>query len=199
MKTLLLLRHAEREEILEGEVGNESLLTQQGKQDCLDFSLLLKEKVVSIKSSPIQRCQQTAELIAKSTGYPIDNINTSSLLGDPGFIIKNGEVAWLHWQQKGHEVVNQHLLNGIDHWEGFSELNRAVARVSDIIHYELQQAEQGTHIWVTHDTILAAYASRVLPKHLTLEQWPGFLSCLKIQLLDNGTLDFSYQETRVHL
>lgn len=193
MRTLILLRHAERPSIPDNQVGNEAMLTEKGKQDSLLFASQIDGTVVRIKSSPIGRCIQTAELIATETGYPANEIETSCLLGDPGFIIEDGELAWKHWQEKGHSAVNQHLLSGKEHWDGFSDLNKAVNMMTEVIQSQLAQSDPGVHIWVTHDTILATYASRILPRPLSMDQWPDFLGFLTATLLDDGKLSFSYQ------
>lgn len=191
MKKLLLIRHAERPVIAPNEVGNEVLLTRQGELDATAFGNALPASVVSIKSSPIERCVQTARLMASGANYPIDEICFSHDLGDPGFIISDGGQAWKHWQTKGHQAVNEHLLSGQEHWSGFADLSASTQTFATRIKEELQRSRPGIHIWVTHDTVLATFASRVLPKRLTLKQWPNFLGYLDISLED-GELSYRY-------
>ncbi|NVK41565.1 MAG: histidine phosphatase family protein [Oceanospirillaceae bacterium] len=191
MKRLILIRHAERPAIPADAVGNEVLLTPQGEADAQAFIRQLACPVVSMKSSPISRCVQTTRLMADVIGYPAERIALSRDLGDPGFIISDGAKAWDHWQAKGHTAVNEHLLSGAERWHGFADLELATQAFANTIMTELQESEPGLHVWVTHDTILATFASRVLPQPLPIQQWPHFLGYLDIRLVGEG-LTFSY-------
>jgi len=191
LKKLLLLRHAERPEIPQGEIGNDLLLTEAGKNHTRRFSQDL-ENIVSIHSSPVARCVQTAEIIADNCGYDKTQIKRSNELGDPGFFISDAHLAWKNWQEKGSDGVNEYLLSGKDHWEGFHPLGQAVKKFSNTVVHKLILSREGTHVWVTHDTILAAYASRVLPENLKLKQWPNFLGYLEIVQSGEGFLKFKY-------
>ncbi len=195
MKRLILVRHAERPAIAADKVGNEVLLTPEGEADAKAFVRGLSSPVVSIKSSPISRCVQTAKLMADVIGYPARQIELSKDLGDPGFIIVDGEKAWEHWQVKGHRAVNDYLLSGTERWHGFADIELSVQAFAKTIMTALQESEPGLHVWVTHDTILATFASRVLPQPLTLQQWPHFLGYLDVRLADEG-LTFSYHGDR---
>tara|TARA_B100000446_G_scaffold35559_1_gene31228 strand:- start:19398 stop:20006 length:609 start_codon:yes stop_codon:yes gene_type:complete len=194
MKRLLLIRHAERPIIPDQEVGNDVVLTQQGVQDSVKFGAHLSEPIISINSSPIERCVQTARIIADVKGYPEEHIVTCRDLGDPGFVIEDGSVAWSHWQEKGHEAVNQYLLSGKERWSGFSDLPLAVSAFREKIRTKLLDSPDGIHVWVTHDTILAAFASRVLTKSLSLNEWPYFLDYLEVSM--NHTEDLMYSYSR---
>lgn len=96
-KRLLIVRHAERPQIEDGEVGNDLCLTEAGVQATRCFASTLGPEIVAIQSSPILRCMQTAQLIAESHGYARENIKTSHLLGDPGFSIADADLAWQSW------------------------------------------------------------------------------------------------------
>jgi len=196
MKALLIVRHAERPTIPADELGNEVLLTAKGEKDTLQFASQLTHPIISIKSSPIPRCVQTAELIARQTEFPL-GVESCRLLGDPGFIIEDGEQAWKHWQEKGHQRVNQHLLDGDEYWTGFAPLSQATQQMTRVIDRSLRCASEGVQVWITHDTILAAYASRVLPTSLSLKQWPDFLGHLRIELHGQG-LSYSYYRRPPH-
>ncbi|MFT6914786.1 MAG: broad specificity phosphatase PhoE [Motiliproteus sp.] len=185
MKSLLLVRHAERPHIPQHVIGNDVLLTERGEKQTLLFANQIQGHVISIRSSPIPRCLQTAKLIAMKTGFSAASVQTSQLLGDPGFIIEDGERAWKHWQEKGHHGVNQHLLDGTSRWEGFAPLDQATKEMTQVISNSLNEADDGVHVWITHDTILATYASRVLQERLNLDQWPDFLGYLRVDLREH--------------
>jgi broad specificity phosphatase PhoE len=198
VKKLLIVRHAERPIIPPSEVGNEVMLTEQGKLDSRLFGQHLTQPVLSIKTSPIARCRQTAELIAAEVDIAHSDIEATTELGDPGFIIEDGLLAWVHWQDKGHEAVNQHLLTGSEKWLGFVDLELGVKSLCSQIKTLLIQSKLGTHVWVTHDTILATLASRTRGKPLSLSEWPEFLGYLEISLSITNELEFCYQEKPIY-
>lgn len=182
-KRLLIVRHAERPQIADGEVGNDLCLTEAGVQATRYFASTLDQEVVSIQSSPILRCMQTAQLIADIHGYARENIKTSRLLGDPGFFIADADLAWQSWLNRGSEAVNAHLLSGSETWPGFRNFDEAVADMLNRIRAELSTPGQGLVVWVTHDTILATFTSRLLTSPLSMDEWPDFLGTLDISLL----------------
>lgn len=191
MARLLLLRHAERPEIPENTVGNEVVLTEKGKADTQRFAQRLTGPVISIQSSPVERCKQTAEIIAEVVGFQPDAIATNQDLGDPGFMIKEGSEAWVHWQEKGHQKVSEYLLSGSEQWTGFEDLDCAVSVFDNRIRQQLFLPGEGVHIWITHDTILATYASRILPSRLSINQWPQYLGFISVELKD-GNFVYDY-------
>jgi broad specificity phosphatase PhoE len=191
MAKLLLVRHAERPDIPANTVGNEVLLTEKGKADTRNFAQSISGPVISIHTSPIERCKQTAEIIAEVVGFSNHHIELNPDLGDPGFIIDDGSKAWVHWQEKGHQLVNEHLLSGSEHWEGFKQLDQAVKEFDCKIREQLSLQSNGIHVWVTHDTILATYISRVMPNQLSLSQWPQYLDFITVEL-KNGDVDYNY-------
>lgn len=191
MAKLLLVRHAERPYIPANTVGNEVRLTAKGKADTRNFAQSISGPVVSIHSSPIGRCRQTAEIIAEVVGFNSKNIVSNRDLGDPGYIIQDGREAWKHWQSKGSSVVNDYLLRGDSRWSGFHDLNKVTCQFLEIIRSNLECAKEGTHVWITHDTILATFASRVLPNYLNMGQWPGFLGYVSIEI-SKGDLEVKY-------
>lgn len=195
-KRLLIVRHAERPLIANGEVGNDLGLTEAGVQATRDFAGTLDQEVVSIQSSPILRCMQTAQLIADAHGYARESIKTSRLLGDPGFFIEDADLAWQSWLSRGSEAVNAHLLSGSETWPGFREFDEVVAYMLNQIRTALSARSQGLIIWVTHDTILAALTSRLLSKPLSMAEWPDFLGTLEVSLASDGELQLTYTSTR---
>ncbi len=194
MKKLFIVRHAERPDILPNDVGNDVLLTDNGKIQSRLFGKQLPQPTISIKTSPIERCLQTANLIAEETKFDLSAIEATTVLGDPGFIIEDADLAWQHWLKKGHQAVNQHLLSGSQKWSGFVDLDHAVKSICKHIKSLLISSEAGTHIWVTHDTILATLASRLLEDSIALSEWPSFLGYLEISLDGDNELLVNYSQ-----
>ena len=142
---LILLRHAERPNIPNDEVGNDVSLTKQGIQQTKLFAKSLKQPIISIASSPILRCVQTAEIISNHCGYN-KTIKKTKLLGDPGFFIEDPELAWTHWQTKGHKAVNQHLLSGKECWDGFYPFDSATNHMKEKIIEQVKIKKSGVHL-----------------------------------------------------
>lgn len=193
MKRILIVRHAERPDIQPNAVGNDVMLSDLGIENSKLFASLIDGQILSIKTSPIGRCIQTAELMAQKTNFNFDHIEQSRILGDPGFIIEDADLAWQHWLSKGHEAVNLHLLSGTESWDGFYDLDDSVGKIFSDIKTLLTNSANGVHLWVTHDTILATLASRIGDSRLTLRDWPDFLGYLEIKL-NNGQVDISYSQ-----
>lgn len=191
-KRLIMVRHAERPSIPKGEVGDDVLLNASGLRASFVFGQSLEQEIIDIKTSSVSRCVQTATEIAKAVGYNTSNIDTCSDLGAPGYFISDGGKAWHHWQEKGHQRVNEFLLDGNVQWDGFYDLNEAAKQFKRKIEQVLLNSKTGTHLWITHDTILAAFSARVLEETLTLDQWPKFLGYLSIELSSSRELIFQY-------
>ncbi len=190
---LLLIRHAERPKIADNQVGNEVELTLKGMEASYNFGQHFLDDIVEIKTSPVLRCKQTASQIAKAGNYDIQKIVESQLLGDPGFFITDGSLAWQQWEKHGADRVNLHLLAGDEVWPGFREFGEAVDLMEEAMVDSLSKMD-GTLIWVTHDTILATLASRCLPERLTIEKWPDFLGCLVVSLDEAHSLSYRYYQ-----
>lgn len=199
MKTLLIIRHAERPTIQDGTVGNELSLTSNGIHETKRLAKSFPREISSIESSPILRCIQTAELIAEHHELPLTSIGRSNLLGDPGFIIDDAELAWTNWVEKGAGAVNEHLLSGTSVWPGFRDLDEAVAQMRQSIEEMLTESGDGVHVWVTHDTIVATLASRLQRRPVTLKEWPDYLGGLTIQLREESGLEISYSSSGLTL
>ncbi|WP_405279237.1 histidine phosphatase family protein [Cobetia sp. Ld8] len=189
MNKLILVRHAERPDIPDDTVGNDILLTDKGENDAQYFAQKISYPVVSIQSSPVERCRQTANVIGDVVGIKYEDIILSRDLGEPGFIIDDGAVAWTHWKEKGHAKVNEYLLSGFEKWDGFSDLDLAVKMFDNKIRKQLLASRGGVHIWITHDTILATYVSRIMPSRLQISQWPKYLDYISVEVIGN---DFIY-------
>lgn len=193
-KRLLIVRHAERPIIPPDQVGNELSLTEDGVRATKQFASALEGNVVSIHCSPILRCVQTARLIADEHGYSHSEIQHSHLLGDPGFFIDDGDLAWKNWLNRGSNAVNAHLLSGTETWPGFHPFQQAVDNMLAHIRNALFDCRSGLIVWVTHDTILATLASRILEKSLTMDDWPNYLGHLDISVNEGGKLISAYSK-----
>ena len=142
-----LIRHAEK---LNGSVH--AKLTQKGLNDSFIYGQNLKLKSIDIDkiiSSPIERCMQTAEQISK--GYGDIKIEKSTLLGDPGIFVGNGD--------KAMEIFNRYSLVDIINMQlqkkelnGFNQIDIAT---ESLLSFMKSQTEN--ILYISHDAIITPF------------------------------------------
>ncbi|GHU79146.1 hypothetical protein FACS1894145_2650 [Bacteroidia bacterium] len=126
-KLSLLIRHADCDKIPTSSFGNEVILNEAGKTNALQFGEALSDlKINKIMTSPISRCVQTAEFIAKGYGKAIDIIETKAL-GAPGLHITDEEIARNFFMEQGFEelylcIINDIPISGIPDAKQFNQL-----------------------------------------------------------------------------
>lgn len=188
---IVLIRHAERETIPPGEVGNEVAITAAGRTAARRLARRSDFQVNAIRSSPIRRCMETAAIIAEANGISSDAIKVSQDLGDPGYFIEDGELAFRAWQEEGREGVKRFLLRAEGSRPGFLELRSAANGLAGRIRKRLSVLD-GREVWVTHDTVLGAFLAHLMAGRMTLADWPGYLDRLELGLRPDGDLQFDY-------
>lgn len=189
---LLLLRHAERPSIPRATFGNNLSLTEQGRTDCQSFGKTVSGPIRAIATSPILRCVQTARIIAETCGFATGLIKASNLLGDPGCFIQLPEIAGKLWLENTPEAVRTILLENQIPPPGFNDFENAKTKLLNAMKAELGRYKNGTILWITHDTILAPFASRILPGGLETNDWPDYLEYLEITRSASSLISVSY-------
>lgn len=179
-KLSLLIRHSDRDKIPRGTFGNEILLNEKGKQNSLKFGESIAGlRLNKILTSPIKRCIQTAELIAKGYGKEIEIIETKAL-GDPGLHITDEKTAGQFFLHYGFDEMYNRFVNEIEipGVLNASEFNRSFTN-----HLVENTTENGLTIFVTHDMLIAFYHYSLNKSIYKKENWIKYLSGL---LLKNG-------------
>ncbi len=189
-----LLRHGERPQIPKGSFGNDLALTEKGKRDCQSFANKITGKVHAIMTSPVLRCMQTAQIIAKTCSLKTGSITTSSLLGDPGCFIHDPKAAGRLWLENKNtpDRVKEILLTNSFPPDGFNDFAQTSIMLLKLMVAQMNKYNEGTILWVTHDAILAPFASRTLTGRLAVAQWPEYLGYLEISLRNSASVTFSY-------
>lgn len=169
----LLLRHSVRDDLPPGDAGNAVPINDAGVQLGQLLGRTLKGRLKTLHASPLPRCIQTAEVLGTGAGAALP-IVADPLLGDPGAYVLDGRKAWESWMALGHEGVMQHLVSAESALPGMANPD-AAARY--LVHHMLAAAAQtpGLHVFVTHDSLVAATAARLLGKALGPESWPWYL------------------------
>lgn len=179
-KLSLLIRHGDRDKIPHGSFGNEVLLNKKGKQNALKFGENITElKVNKILTSPVGRCVQTAELIAKGYGRNIEIIETTAL-GAPGLHIYDEVDAGKFILKYGFDEMYKRFISEaeIPGVPTIAELNQSITNFLN-----QNTSQNGLTIFVSHDMLIAFYHYSINKTVYTKENWIQYLTGL---ILKNG-------------
>ena len=169
----LLLRHAARAPLPPDDVGYTLPITEAGAELGRELGRLLGRRLRSLRSSPLVRCLQTAEVLRFGADADMP-IVADRLLGDPGIFVIDEQLAWTQWQTLGHEGVMQHLVSSSHALPGMARPDEAArALVGHML--TLAEGDPGIHVFVTHDSLVTATAARLLGQALGSEAWPLYL------------------------
>ena len=169
MRRHFYIRHAHRLPFAHGDWGNAASITEEGREAAhvLADELYIAQEA-KIFTSPVKRCVQTAVEIENASGLE-SCIETSHLLGDPGFYIHDAKAVSPVFQNHGiveilEMIVEGHFLPGFfSYEEGCARMLRAI----------LDQEEEG--ISVTHDMNVALLACFIFKDFPSTDFLPEFL------------------------
>lgn len=170
---VVLLRHSVRDHLPPGDVGYCLPITEVGRRLAEELGAHLRGKLRTLRTSPLDRCTQTAEALARGAQSDLE-IATDRLLGDPGAFVIDGQRAWTNWAVLGHEGVMKHLVTEAAELPGMARPGEA-ARL--LVQHMLAVANgtPGVHVFVSHDLLVTATAAQLLGKQLDVGDWPWFL------------------------
>ncbi|PCJ18938.1 MAG: hypothetical protein COB02_09390 [Candidatus Cloacimonadota bacterium] len=144
---IYLIRHAEKE--------NSSVhakLTKKGLESSFIYGKNLKKsniKLTKIITSPIERCLQTSQKIAEA--YKNIIIEESSLLGNPGIFVNDGDLAMdIFNQYKLIDIINMQLSN--QELEGFNDIKNASNQLLN-----LMKTNKDNTLYISHDAIISPF------------------------------------------
>ena len=177
----IILRHAEREEIPAGTYGAEVPLTVRGVSTAEQLGAVLSDRglaqrPLSVTSSPVPRCVQTAQAIRRGGGQPGAAV-LDWRLGDPGpFVVKAEESGPLFLQVGILEIARRQLSDDLPP-PGMRPTSAGIELLLGLTAHSLEQ--QGRlNIYVTHDAILAVLAAWLYRAPIEEIIWPGYLDGL---------------------
>lgn len=169
----LLLRHSVREDLPAGEAGRILPITAIGRRLACQLGEALRGRLITLRSSPLVRCVQTAEALRQGAGAPLAVV-PDHLLGDPGAYVLDDRRAWENWEARGHEGVMAHLVSSSDALPGMARPDEA-ARFLVLHMLAVAGQAPGVHVFVTHDSLVTATAARLLHRPLGTSDWPHYL------------------------
>ncbi len=196
MRTAFLIRHAERNPIINPREHAAELLNEKGKTEATYLGIELSKAFnsIAIYSSPITRCIQTGECIAKAFGDDI-NIHTSNILGEPGpFVFGDAMDSFESLTTKG--VVNS-MIKGkrLPFIRSITEGSRILL---NFIQKETDQHKNDVAIiFISHDAIVAPFINFLTNEEFNQSHWIEFLGGIKI-LFNSNDKERSFQFQRVY-
>ncbi len=148
---IYLIRHAEK---LNNSVH--AKLTSNGLNDSYLYGKKLKSdniKIDLIISSPIERCIQTAQKISEGYGYI--KIEESTLLGNPGVFVNDGNLAMKIFNKyKLVDIINMQLAR-VD-LEGFNNIEVATKKLLSFM-----ESKKDNILYISHDAIITPFINCV--------------------------------------
>lgn len=169
----LLIRHAHRLAIPEGEAGDEFPITETGRRVSRKLGAELGTRLVSLRSSPLLRCTQTAELTAQGAGVQLP-VRTDVMLGDPGVLVVDAEIARANWQRLGNSGVMSRLQTTAAAMPGMLS-GQEGARLLLEHARGVVGSVPGVHLFVSHDVMIAAAAAHLAAEGGVGDPYPAFL------------------------
>ncbi len=150
----LLMRHSNRFPITDPEKNYMVGLTEEGVRLAEQLGGVLREQFRPgrVMSSPVGRCVDTAQAIARGAGWPVEVISNQRLSHE--FIAST-------WSMLEAGQVNDSLP-----WQVLSTLEFLL---------DHEQPGPVLDVMVTHDTVLGAVVAALLDAPVTGENWPRFL------------------------
>lgn len=173
MRALLLMRHAERFEIVPGEPGEQVPLTPKGRRDAHALGAALRHRLDRLVSSPVGRCVETAQRLARGARCE-HHVETSPLLGAPGVFIHDSDLAWESFLRLQSHGVLRAQVGSPDPLPGFRDTRTATLRLLETLRPE------GVTLAVTHDMVLGAVVGTLLGPD-AVGRWPGFLETCALE------------------
>ncbi len=182
-KISLLLRHSDRDDIPKDSFGNEILLNEKGQHNAQKFGeSLAKTKINKIYTSPVKRCVQTAEFIAKGYGRSLEIIETTAL-GAPGLHITDEKIAGDFFLQYGFDVMYSRFIQGLE-IPGIPSINELNHKITTFLKENTTQ--NGRTLFITHDMLIVFYHYSINKKVYTKDSWVNYMSGLTFK---NGILN----------
>lgn len=197
----VFLRHAERYPITDAAAPHLPELTPKGVADAEAFGAKLQGfDCIRLFHSPVVRCRQTAEAIARSaasSGHAVEIAGPEDALG-PGYILDSAEAGRLTIQHREH-FVRLWLTGEI----APAVIRRAVELASLKINYVMERLQQPCprgrrlDLHVSHDwNILALRELLCAVRHEDVG-WLDFLDGIAFSPRDDGRVQVIYRDRAI--
>jgi len=184
---ILLIRHAEK--LTPPKQG----LTSKGIQDAFKYGVFLKKHGYTfddIISSPVERCLQTAEGIAKGLTHNT-SVRTSQLLGDPGAFVTDDKLAAGVFEAfTVHEVINKMLYG--EALSGFASVDEGSKILANKINLDMKAGK--STLYISHDAIIMPFIARQLSiSQIQKKDIVGYLGGFRVQEAHNKSIERDFR------
>ena len=174
----LVVRHAEREPIPAGTFGFDVPLTADGVAAAERLGAALATlREITVVSSPVPRCVQTAEAMLRGAHSPAATVATDRRLGDPGPFIADPEASGPLFLELPIPEIARRQLEDAAPLPGMRPTSEGVDILLNMTTKNLGESGR-LNVYVTHDVILAVLAASLLRLPPDATGWPGYLERL---------------------
>lgn len=182
-KYIIFMRHAEKLQSRNIHAGAALGLTEEGINQTHILAEYFKQRMKKnkkIKTSPIKRCVQTAEILSACFDRDNSTIELSNILGGPGAYVNDDKRALsVFTKYNVYEVLEKQLKN--DYLPGMRSLDEGTKLLLDTIKSDLMTNIYST-ICISHDVILMAFIRSLLKnRQFDRECWINYLEGFCIQ------------------
>lgn len=183
----MILRHSLRDKIPKNEMGNDILLTREGEVMAEHFGRHCNLTLSQIHTSVVERCKQTATLLAK--GY--EETHKVALPIIPTHTLTDSYINDLNkairlFKTHSPYFIMSAFLRG-EKLDGMRGVNESMGLLFDYIFKN--QDDSGMEVFITHDTFLIAivcFCHNIKPE-LDNFSWPYMLEGAFLYL-ENGQI-----------
>lgn len=169
----LLLRHSIRGPIPRTSRGDEILLTPEGHRLALELGRLMGPRFVSVATSPVQRCRETAERLLDGAGQDLPQ-RVDRTLGRPGIVMGNEDIVWSTFHREGIHPTMVRYIGG-EPLPGFPALRATALQLALWLAGSVAGGPPGIHLFSSHDLMIMGLLSGLEQRPLAGERWPDFL------------------------
>ena len=174
----LILRHATREEIPPGTFGSDVPLTELGVASAEKLGATLSgiRPRIRATASPVPRCNLTARAILRGGGL-LEEVALDWRLGAPGPFVVDEEVSGALFLETGILEIVRRQLACSEPPAGMRPTPEGIDLLLGLTADDLQSGGR-LNIYVTHDSILAAFVAYLYGLPVDDISWPGYLDVL---------------------
>lgn len=186
----ILLRHAERPNIKDGDTGLLLDITEFGKIKSIELGTEISKyfEINKIYSSPLLRCVNTAININIGNSKKEKEIIKTNILGEPGLYVNDRYNAGLEFKRRGTHNLVRDYING-EVILGMNNLNEANRSFYNKI-IELSQ-DNKYNVFVSHDAIIIPLVKYLLDYDFS-DYWLNYLSGIIICSYRNKSISYFF-------
>ncbi len=193
---ILLCRHAERHEITDYTRSTEALLTEKGKQDARRLGQRLAGRFdkKTIFHSPVRRCAQTAEELARGLEDGNDGLSVGGPLAWLGGDFIKAETAYVndYMETRGWQAFLRDWFSGKLPADRIQPLDTAAPAELGFLRTQLEKHE-GLVIDITHDWNMMILLEHYFGLRFEKAGLPGYLECIVISHGPSGRIRLAYR------